>query len=228
MAIAAAPRHRWPAAVLGLAATALALVGCGVQTTSFGVHGSGAAATQTRAVSRFSRVDLAGGNDVTVVVGGQQSVVVHADSNLIGDVSTRVEAGTLIISDTGSFSTRGPMNVQVRVPSLTAVKLSGDGIMSVSGIRAQRLTVTVPGDGVLSVNGTAAQLDVTLAGDGQAQLSGLIARDVHAVLTGSGVIQVTATTSLDAAVPGNGAIMYGGNPPHVTTSITGNGAVTPG
>jgi Putative auto-transporter adhesin, head GIN domain len=108
------------------------------------------------------------------------------------------------------------------------VKLSGDGMMSVSGISAQRLTVTVPGEGMLSVTGTAAWLDVTLAGDGQAQLSGLVARDVHAVLTGSGLIQVTATSSLDAAVPGEGAIMYGGNPLHVTTSITGNGAVTPG
>jgi Putative auto-transporter adhesin, head GIN domain len=228
MVAASAPRRGWQAAVLGLAAIGVALVGCGVGTTSSGVQGSGVAATQTRAVGRFSSVELAGDNQVTVVVGGRQSVVVHADSNLIGHVSTRVVAGTLVVADTGSFTTKSPMSVQVRVPKLAVVKLSGDGIMSVSGINAQQLTVTVPGDGMLSATGTAARLDVTLAGDGQAQLGGLVARDVHAVLTGSGVIQVTATTSLDAAVPGDGAIMYGGNPPHVTTSITGSGAVTPG
>jgi hypothetical protein len=46
--------------------------------------------------------------------------------------------------------------------------------------------------------------------------------------SGSGLIQVTATTSLDAAVPGTGAIVYSGNPPQVTSSVTGNGTVTRG
>ena len=58
-----------------------------------------------------------------------------------------------------------------------------------------------------------------------AQLSQLTASEVHAVVAGSNLIQVTATTSLDAAVPGTGAIIYHGNPPQVTTSITGIGTV---
>jgi hypothetical protein len=47
-------------------------------------------------------------------------------------------------------------------------------------------------------------------------------------VSGSGRILVTATESLDAAVPGTGAITYSGNPAHVTTSITGVGAVMQG
>jgi hypothetical protein len=39
---------------------------------------------------------------------------------------------------------------------------------------------------------------------------------------------VTATTSLDAAVPGTGAIIYGGSPSRVTTNVTGTGAITCG
>ncbi len=73
-----------------------------------------------------------------------------------------------------------------------------------------------------------AQLEVTLSGSGQAELSQLAPRDVHAFVSGSGLIRVTATASLNAAVPGEGAIIYGGNPPQVTTSITGTGAVTRG
>ena len=88
-----------------------------------------------------------------------------------------------------------------------------------------QLSVTIPGSGLLSASGTATRLDVTLDGDGQAQLSQLAARDVHAVLAGSGLIQVNDTTSLDAAVPGSGLIMYSGNPPHVATSVTGSGTV---
>jgi len=203
----------------------LAVHGSGTSTAS-GIRGSGVAATQTRAVARFSSLDLAGSNLVTVTVGQPQSVTVHADSNLLGNVTTQVTGGVLVIGNTGSFTTRAPMNVQVSVPSLTALELSGDGQISVTGISAHALTVSVSGSGLLTAAGTADQLQVTLGGDGQAQLSQLTARDVRAVVSGSGVIQVTATASLDAAVPGTGAIIYGGNPPQVATSITGTGAVT--
>jgi len=41
-------------------------------------------------------------------------------------------------------------------------------------------------------------------------------------------LRVTATTRVDASVPGSGAIIYGGSPPQVTTSVTGSGAITRG
>jgi len=227
-------RHRHALQIVPLVA-ALILAGIGVTllvrgggSSSSGVQGSGVPATQTRAVAGFSSLDLAGASDVTVVVGGPRSVVVRADSNLISHVTTRVAAGTLVIGETGSFTTRSPMSVAVRVPSLTALNLSGAGKITVTGISGPRLTVTVSGTGVLSATGTVTRLDVTVSGAGLAQLSQLTARDVHAVVTGSGLIQVTAMASLAAAVPGTGSIMYGGSPAQVTTSITGTGTVVAG
>jgi len=179
-------------AALAVAAIAIALL----------VHGSpGVTATQTRTVASFTSLDLAASNNVTIIVGRPQSVVVHANSNLINHVTTDVVAGTLVIGHTGSLTARGPM------------------------ISTPQLTMTISGSGLLSAAGTATRLDVTINGDGQAQLSQLIARDVHAVVSGSGLIQVTATTSLDAAIPGSGTIIYSGNPPQVTTSVTGSGTV---
>ena len=193
-----------------------------------GLQGSGIAATQARTVPAFASLELAGSDNVTVVVGTRQSVAVHADSNLVGHITTQVIAGTLVIADTGSFTVKTPMTVEVSVPSLTALNLSGSGQLSVSGITALQLTVTVSGSGLLYAAGTATKLDVILSGSGMAQLSQLTASEVHAVLPGSGLIQVTATNSLDAAVPGTGAIVYTGNPPRVTSSVTGTGTVTRG
>jgi carbon monoxide dehydrogenase subunit G len=192
-----------------------------------GLQGSGVAAAQSRALPGFSSLELAGSNRVNVDVGGRQSVVVHADSNLMRHVTTRVVAGTLVIGTTGTFTTRSPMSVDVSVPSLAAVRLSGSGEISVSGIDEQRLVVTLSGSGALYASGTATQLDVTLSGSGMAQLDTLVARDVRAVVAGSGLIRVTATALLDAAVPGSGAIIYRGSP-RLTSSVTGTGAVTPG
>jgi len=216
------------AAVVVLAVIGLVLVIGGIGSPGTGAQGSGIAATQARTVGQFSGLDLAGSSPVTVVVGAPQSVVVHADSNLLGDVTTRVVSGTLVIGTTGSFTAHSPMSVEVRVPALTALHLSGSGLMSVTGIKTPALTVTLSGSGLLTATGTATRLDVTLDGSGKAQLDQLTASDAHAVLSGSGVIQVTATTSLDAAIPGSGVIFYGGNPPQVTTSVTGSGAVMRG
>jgi len=213
--------------VLGAIGVALALRGDHSSSGSV-IQGSGVEATQTRALPGFTSVNLAGDNEVNVVVGAPQSVVVNADTNLISHVTTRVAAGTLIIGETGSFTSHAPMNVDVSVPSLTVLNLSGDGQISITGISAPQLTVTVPGSGLLSVSGTVTRLDVTLAGAGMAELSQLSARDVHAVLTGSGLIKVAATSSLNASVPGSGLIMYTGNPAQVVTSVTGTGSVTPG
>jgi Putative auto-transporter adhesin, head GIN domain len=213
-------------AVLVLAAVVVALLARGGASGS-GVRGSGVAATQSRVLAKFSSLDLAGSNNVTVVAGRRQSVVVHADSNLMRYVTTRVVGGTLAIGTTGSFTTRSPMSVEVSVPSLAAVTLSGSGKISVAGVDSPRLTVALPGSGALYVGGTVTHLNVTLGGSGLAHLDSLVARHVHAVVAGSGLIRVTATATLNAAVTGSGAIIYNGNP-QVTSSVTGSGAVTRG
>ena len=195
--------------------------------TSSGVQGSGVAATSTRALPNFSGIDLAGSNNVTVMAGARQSVVVHADTNLLSRVTTQVKAGKLIIGDVGSFAAKSPMYVEVSVPSLAALDLSGSGNITVTGIKASRLTVTLPGSGDISASGSVTRLNISIDGSGNAQCSGLIARNVDVVVSGSGDIFVTATQSLDAKVAGSGAVLYSGNP-QVTTSITGSGDVTPG
>ena len=195
---------------------------------SSGVPGSGVAATSTRALPNFSGMDLAGSNNVTVVAGARQSVVVHADSNLLSRVTTQVKAGTLIIGDVGSFEAKSPMYVEVSVPSLTALDLSGSGNITVTGIRASRLTVTVPGSGDIAASGSVARLNAESTAPVMRNSAVSSRGTLNAVVSGSGTIFVTATQSLDAKVPGSGAVFYSGNPAKVTTSITGSGAVTPG
>ncbi|MGZ4319722.1 MAG: head GIN domain-containing protein [Gaiellaceae bacterium] len=222
------------AAVVILAAIAIAalLVRDGVfgsSSTSNAVLGSGIVATQTRELAPFGSVELAGSNDVFISVGGKQSVVVHADDNLLGRVTTDVRGGSLVIGNRpGSFITKSPMRVDVHVPSLEALTLNGSGIISATGVKTPSLTMAISGSGVLRVSGNATRLDVRLSGSGDAEAAQLVARDVHAVVRGSGRILVTATERLDASVPGSGAIIYSGEPSHVTTSISGSGTVLRG
>jgi len=197
--------------------------------TSSGIQGSGNAATETRHVAPFSQLDLAGSNNVIVHLGGKQSVVVHADDNLIDTVTTQVQAGRLVIgTSAGSFTNKSRMYVDVTVPALDALVLSGSGNLIADGIDAQKLTVTLAGSGVVHASGTVKRLDAALKGSGDVQLGGLVARDAHAVVDASGRIVVHATNSLDAAVRGSGVILYRGSPAHVTKNVTGSGAIVGG
>lgn len=192
--------------------------------------GSGVAATQARSLPAFTGVELAAGNNVVVQVGpARQSVVVHADDNLLRRITTQVRSGTLAIGTTpGNLSARTPMYVAVTVPSLERIVLRGAGNISVSGINSERLTVALPGAGNIDAAGSAAKLDVSISGSGNALLHGLIARDARATLTGDGSIRVTATRSLTASITGTGTIDYRGDPRQVTRRISGSGTISPG
>lgn len=190
------------------------------------LDGSGVPGEQARAVSPFGGVELAGSNIVTVRVGGPRSVIVRGDDNLLSHVTTTVRSGRLVIGTTGSYSSRTPMRVAVTVPSLGALALTGSGTVSAQHVHARSLRVTLSGSGVLHASGSAGRLDVRLGGSGVAGLGDLVARDARAVISGSGRIDVTATRALEASIPGTGAIVYGGNPAHVTTNVSGTGAVT--
>lgn len=218
------------ASLVLLAATAVILLALNLwgddSTSTTGLHGSGIAATESRTVPSFRAIDLAGGNNVTVHVGAKQAVVVGADDNLIDLVTTDVQRGTLVLGTKGSFSTERPMTVDVTVPTLETVVLSGSGVVIVEGLSAERFVVSVPGNGLLTISGTAERLDASLAGSGDVQLQNLVARDVTATLSGSGRLLVHATGSLDASVPGTGVILYGGDPDNVTQNVTGTGAIT--
>jgi len=191
------------------------------------VRGSGVAASEARALPAFDRVELSGSNNVVIRVGPRQRVVVHTDDNLVGRVMTNVESRTLVVGDEpGSYTSKSPTYVEIETPSLRGLILSGSGVVSAVGIDSPRLRVALPGSGVVRASGRAEGLDVALGGSGDAQLGQLVTRDAEVVVSGSGRADVTATKSLDAAVSGTGAILYGGHPAGLRTSITGVGAIT--
>ena len=239
MTIAPAPVHRRPprvavfvvvAGVLGVAIGLLIRNADWQISFSTGhVTGSGVAVTESRHVPPFTGVELAGSNNVTVRIGRTQSVVVRGDDNLVQRVTTRVSAGTLVVGNKpGSFTTKAPMSVEVVVPSLDTLALSGSGNVAANGVRAEHLKVSLSGSGTLNASGSAQRSTSRSAGPASFSSGSLSSRDAHAVLTGSGQIVVHATDSLDGMVQGSGDIVYSGNPARVTKSVTGVGTIAGG
>lgn len=188
--------------------SALVVAGCDPfwSSDAHPTRGSGNTETQTREVAPFSSVELAGANDVVVRVGREHSVRLTGDDNLLDQVTTDVSDGRLVIDNRGTFTTSGPMAVEITMPDVDAFTLSGSG--------------------VLRATGRAEQIDAELSGAGDLQLGGLAAGDVEALLSGTGRMTVNATGRLDATLSGTGQIVFVGAPAQVTRNVTGTGVIT--
>jgi hypothetical protein len=216
-------------AVLALLLAAFALawsVTRGDAETVGSAEGSGVAVAETRHVDPFTAVELSGSNDVTIGIGPEQRVVVYGDANLVDQVVTQVSGNVLAIDETGSFDSITPMRVEITVPSLDAVRLSGSGAMTIDGHDLSFLTVALPGSGSIVGAGSVASLDVDLAGSGDIDFGKLVARDATVDLSGVGSVLVHVTGRLEADVSGTGSITYSGEPDSVEQEITGVGSVT--
>jgi hypothetical protein len=221
----------WPLAVAGVLVVAVvavivAIAGAGDGPSASSTGGSGLSVTDHRELAPFARVELAGANTVVIHVGTPQSVAVTGDDNLVGRVTTVVRGGSLVIDNTGSFTTKAPMHVAVSVPSLDGVELGGAGTVTVEGVTGDGFSADLAGNGTLAVSGTVQRVRAVLAGAGTLDLHDLVATDATAQLQGTGTIRVHATSTLDATPTGTGTILYRGGPT-VTMRSTATGTVVP-
>lgn len=188
-------------------------------------QGSGRARTERREVPGFSRLVVRSSADVRVSVGGEPSVEVTTDDNLLELVTTEVRDGELVIAARGSYSTTIGVKVAVVTRSLDGVSLDGSGDVVADGVRATRFDASIRGSGDLTASGTAEELHVDVSGSGAARLFDLASTRTWVRVDGSGDAEVTTSRSLDASVRGSGSVVYGGTPSSVASAVSGSGQV---
>jgi hypothetical protein len=193
------------------------------------VVGSGNVITQTRSVSGFNTVELQGSAEVSITFGSTESLVISADDNILPLIETTVQNGRLVIANKGltGYTTSHPVQIKITAISLLGISLSGSGAIDVADMAGTDLSVRLPGSGNITVTGTANSINISLLGSGNIYCDGLKTADAVVALYGSGNISVYASQNLDASIRGSGTITYAGNPPKLTTSVTGSGTIKP-
>lgn len=231
----------------------LTLAGCHESSTggvvgSTVIHGSGVTAEESRSVSGFTGVSLAGIGKLHIRQGGTTSLDVRAEDNLIDYLETDVRGGTLVIRTRVGYDLRPTREIEyhVVVPDLQRVELSGAGEVHGSSIAGSRLVLVRSGVGQLEFSNLAVTaLEATLSGVGSVRLDGTTQRqsivlgglggyeaaalhsdEVDVTITGSGSATVWVSDRLDARIDGSGSVYYIGSPV-VTRSGSGSGSVVP-
>ena len=207
--------------VLVAVAAVVVCAGCSVTV------GSGPVRTETRSVSGFSVVRLAGQGDVRIVRGSAESLEISAQENLLPQLTNEVSGGTLTLGtkDGTTITTTEPITYAVGVKDLQGVELSGSGTITAAGLSAPALRVEISGSGTVEVDGTVDRQDVEVSGSGDYSAASLSSKEAAVRISGSGAAELTVSSSLDVDVSGSGSVTYSGDA-KVTQSVSGSGSVT--
>ena len=208
------------AAAVGLLVCSSWLSGCAV------VTGSGRPATENRAVSGFTRIDLSGNGEVDIAQGDQEALTVEADDNVLPALTSTVADGTLTLGVKPGTSVRSttPIRYRVTVKDLAGVSLSGSGTIRSTGMQLRSLRVDVSGSGTVVLSGSAGDQDIRLSGSGRYEAADLSSEKVAVDISGSGDVVVSVSQELRVDISGSGSVTYSGDA-RVDQSISGSGKV---
>ena len=187
-------------------------------------RGSGQLATESRAVSGFSKIDLSGGGELTIQKTGTESLSISAEDNLLPRLTSEVSNDTLILGTKPNTTIlpQQPITYTVTVKDLTGVAVSGSGNIRVPDLTTTALSISISGSGTITVNGTVEDQDLEISGSGGYEAAQLTSKTVKADISGSGTANVLATNVLDVEISGSGTLTYSGNP-QIEQEISGSG-----
>jgi len=168
--------------------------------------GNGDVIRQERQVRGFNGLSVEGVADVNIRPGEDYKVVVITDENLQNRVITETRNNVLHISiksRKGFNSTK--LIVEVHIPELKSLDLSGVG-------------------DVLIADGSATDLSISLSGVGDINAQNYRIENGTIHHSGVGDVKIWATHSLGGTLSGVGNILYKGNPT-VNVKVSGVGKV---
>jgi hypothetical protein len=239
------PARLVPAALL--ATLSLLAAGAAFALFSTKIVPSGKIATESREARAFTGVAVSIPATVVVRQGEPASVSVEADDNLLPEIETVVEGGTLKIRFKRSLDVPGRATLRVLVvsPTIEALSVAGSGDIlaealrsksldiSVAGsgdvriarLEAESLKASISGSGDVKVAGKVEAVSVSIAGSGDIEASRLESARAKVSIAGSGDVALWVRDSLDVSSVGSGDVRYLGNPV-VKSSAVGSGSVT--
>jgi hypothetical protein len=214
-----------------------------------GVPGSGVVIVENREVSHFSGVDIRYPAVVMIQTGMKDAVQIEADDNLLPQLTTNVQNGTLIFDNSvTSWQKRvDPSDrilVTITVTELSSLNFPSAGQVTLDGIKSPLLTLTASGAGSLvlqkadvtelkvklsgagsiDADGAGDFLDVSISGAGSFNGGDYKVASATATISGVGSATVWVTDNLTANISGVGSIHYFGTPT-VQQHVSGLGNV---
>jgi hypothetical protein len=210
------------------------------------IDGNNEMNTQPRSITAgFDGVSLSSDFTVFIVHGLKDSISVEAESNLLPNIITEVNRGTLELKTASNtcLNPRKPVIIRISTTNLTNLAITGSGTIQSDSITTNQLSISVSGSGSfkapvnvkmfnaviagsgnIEVWGKASNADLSITGSGNMESYGLDQDSCNTAISGSGNIFVYVRKALSASISGSGSVFYKGNP-EIDMHISGSGKV---
>lgn len=202
------------------------LIGLGCSKESLSPNGK--QVTEVRSTAPFTVVSVSGSSEVTISYGEGFKVEVAGSDNLVTKFRTRVVNNELQLKYDGVNVPKDDVHVNIQMPRLFGIRISGSSDMEISGIfpLVETFSAVISGSGNIRLQSLmlADQLIVELAGSGNADLQKAIVEQADVVIAGSGNLRAAVNDHLKVKINGSGNVYYVGSPV-LKTSVTGAGKV---
>jgi hypothetical protein len=199
-----------------------ALMGTTMLVTSSLAHGD--EATQTRDLDEFNRIVIKGAMDVVIEAGKSQSVKVSADEDYLDRVETRVDDGTLYITQEGRRWHDADIDIEISVRNLDGIYLEGAADVEATGIDSDNFELEIDGAGDFTLEGSCGTVTIEINGAGDVDAEELKCKSVDITINGAGDVDAFASESVEAELNGVGDITICGDPDKVRPRIHGLGS----
>jgi Putative auto-transporter adhesin, head GIN domain len=244
-----------PLVIVGCIALAALLTWIAVS-SSFGRRASPAirapVATETHQLGPFTKIDVSGSADVSLVQGDAESIALPSGPRDQGIVRAEVRDGTLFVEsfnharwwDTLFGGRESQPTIVIAFKNVDDIAVAGTVKVSAAKLRAESLRIAgaggtslriddldardlkVSGAGALRADlaGRAADAAITISGAGEFRGAKLVTQNASVTVAGAGKVTVNAEKTLKATISGAGSVDYLGDP-KVTESVSGAGRV---
>lgn len=190
-----------------------------------GVQGSGAAKSERRAVSDFSKIEASGAVNLTIRTQNDFDVSVEADDNLLEHIKTEVDGDTLKIYSQGSISTKTGINIKILMPEIKALDLSGASSAVVSNVKTESLDLNAGGASKIKIDGTAKNLESDATGASRIDAENLTVENAEAEASGASSQIISASNDLNLTASGASNISYTGEPKNIKQNSSGASSI---
>lgn len=199
---------------------ALCLLGCNSDDC---VNGTGPIVSESIDLSTFDGFDFQAAGEVVAVPGTTQQVIVRAEQNIIDVLNRDVLNGVWNIGFTECVGQVSELRIEISVPELRSVALSGAGTIQAETVASATETV-LSGAGTVTLSGRSTSQAIALEGSGTVEAFDLVTDETTVLLAGQGSVNVTVNEQLNVDLPGSGSVLYQGDP-QLNIRITGAGSV---
>lgn len=213
------------------------------------INGSGHYITDIRTIGAFTAIESDGDFDVILTKDSLFTLSVYGEDNIVPEIKTVISGDQLVLgynNSNNSIHDNG-VTIYITAPLIEGLNLLGSGSFSsdstfdptaatlnIGGsgnidfdVNCSSIITNISGSGSITLHGMTTDAQHTISGSGNIHAFNLPCNTANINISGSGTCEVNVSDLLQVTISGSGDVIYQGNPPIITTNISGSGHVKP-